>query len=392
MTVRTRREPLRSHRQIVALKPQDTAYRRRCGENLYIVVQPSGSRYFILRLQRDGRSTDRGLGSFDVVPLSEARQRAHEIMRAVRRGELLRPPKKAKIPTFRQAAARVAAAATWRGTRTADGRRAALARYCGGIMDLPVDQITRADVLAILTPMWRAKPKMATQVRGWVRAALAWAQAHEFVSSNAAGEAINAALPTNARAVARHYAAVPHADAAAALAAVERGAAGAPVRAALRFIALAACRTGEARLATWNEIDFTARVWTIPAARTKAGRPHRVPLSDTALAVLERMRPFEGPGGVIFPSRRGRALSPPTLLAAWRASGAAGTLHGLRSAFRDWAADAGHPRDVAEASLAHVVGGTEGAYLRSDLLERRRALMADWADYVVPDMKQSGTT
>ena len=381
MTARTRLEPLRTHRQIVALKPREKPYRRRCGENLYIVVEPSGRRSFVLRVQRDGRSTDRGLGSFDVVPLSEARQRAHEIMRAVRRGELLRPPK-AKIPTFRQAAARVAAAATWRGTRTADGRRAALVRYCASILDRPVDQITRADVLDILTPIWRSKPKMATQVRGWIRAALAWAEAHEHVTNNPAGEAINAALPTNARAVARHYAAVPHADAAAALAAVERGAAGAPVRAALRFIALAACRTGEARLATWNEIDFTARVWTIPAARTKAGRPHRVPLSDAALAVLESMRPFEGPGGVIFPSRRGRELSPPTLLAAWRASGAAGTLHGLRSSFRDWAGDMGHPRDVAEAALAHVVGGTEGAYLRSDLLERRRVLMSAWADYI----------
>ena len=384
----TRLEPLRTHRQIVALTPREKPYRRRCGENLYCVVQPSGARYFVLRVQRDGRSTDRGLGSFPAVPLRLARERAREMIWAVRRGELLRPA----VPTFRAAAAKVAAAATWRGTRTADGRRAALDRYCASIMDLPVDRIDRAAVLAILSPIWKSKPKMATQVRGWVRASLAWAEAHEFVSSNPAGEAINAALPTNARAVARHYAAVPHADAAAALAAVERGAAGAPVRAALRFIALAACRTGEARLATWNEIDFTARVWTIPAARTKAGRPHRVPLSDAALAILERMRPFEGPGGVIFPSRRGRELSPPTLLAAWRASGAAGTLHGLRSAFRDWAADAGHPRDVAEASLAHVVGGTEGAYLRSDLLERRRALMADWADYVVPDMKQSGTT
>ena len=149
---------------------------------------------------------------------------------------------------------------------------------------------------------------------------------------------------------------------------------------------LTAARGGEVRGATWEEIDEGAREWRIPAARMKAGAEHRVPLSDAAMAVLEQARPLSDGTGLIFPSpaKRGEPLSDMTFTKIMRGTGLAdrGTMHGFRSSFRDWAADHGIAREIAEAALAHVVGGVEGAYLRSDLFARRRTVMQAWADYL----------
>ena len=156
----------------------------------------------------------------------------------------------------------------------------------------------------------------------------------------------------------------------------------------LRFLILTAARSGEARGATWAEMDAEAREWRIPGERMKGGGAHRVPLSDAALAVLEQARALDDGSGLIFPSplRAGHPLSDMSLTKLLRDRGLAdrATVHGFRSAFRDWCAETGRPRELAEAALAHVVGGVEGAYFRSDLLERRRALMDEWAAFLEP--------
>ena len=148
---------------------------------------------------------------------------------------------------------------------------------------------------------------------------------------------------------------------------------------ALKFVVLTACRSGEVRLAEWSEIDLASATWTLPGSRMKSGAEHRVPLSDAALEVLEQARPLSGGRDLVFPSPRSpnRALSDMSLTKVLRTTGLAErtVVHGLRSTFRDWCADTGKPRELAEAALAHTVGGVEGAYFRSDVFDRRRALM-----------------
>ena len=291
-----------------------TPGRYRADQTLYLIVEPSGSRHWVQRLVVNGKRRDLGLGSYPWTSLAEARERAYENRKVARQGG--DPvPRPARVPTFRQAAARVEAASQWRGERTAANRRAAFAQYCSGILDSRVDQIDRRQVLAILSPIWTTKRATARNLRSWLRGVFSWAQAHEFVSVNVAGETISGALPRNGG-TREHHAAVPYADVAAVLEAIERGTSALPVRACLRFVVLTAARSGEVRMATWNEIDLEARTWRVPASRMKAGAEHRVPLSDAALAVLESVRPLRSPSNLIFPSGRDRVLAPSSLLKA----------------------------------------------------------------------------
>ena len=183
-----------------------------------------------------------------------------------------------------------------------------------------------------------------------------------------------------------HFRALPYREVAGALDTVEASGASMAAKLCLRFVVLTASRSGEARAATWAEIDMDAREWRIPAERMKGGVEHRVPLSDAAVAVLEQARMLDDESGVVFPSpmKLGRPLSDMTLTKVLRDTGLAErcTVHGFRSSFRDWCAETGKPREIAEAALAHTVGGVEGAYFRSDLYQRRRRLMDSWAGYL----------
>ena len=214
---------------------------------------------------------------------------------------------------------------------------------------------------------------------------LRWCWAHGYVEQNVAGEGIEGALPAMP-AVKAHFRALPYREVAAALETVDGSKASKAAKLCLRFLILTAARSGEARGATWVEVDSEAREWRIPGERMKGGAGHRVPLSDAALVVLERARALDDGSGLIFPSplRPGRPLSPMTLTKILRDRGLAewATVHGFRSTFRDWCAETGKPREIAEAALAHTVGGVEGAYFRSDLLARRRVLMDQWAGFL----------
>ncbi len=172
------------------------------------------------------------------------------------------------------------------------------------------------------------------------------------------------------------------------LQAVEASGASSTVRLALQFLIFTAARSGEVRGTVWPEIDTGKRVWKIPGERMKAGAEHRVPLSAPAMRIIKRAKKLHKGGELVFPSpiRRDCPISDATLSKLLRSTGIAGqaTVHGFRSTFRDWCADTGKPRELAEAALAHTVGGVEGAYFRSDLFERRRELMDDWAEYLAP--------
>ena len=364
------------------------------GGTLYLAVAKGGSKSWVQRVTIDGKRRDIGLGGYPYVGLAAARQKAMDNRTAIAAGRNpIAEKRRSSIPTFAVAARRTHAMLKprWRNDKHADSWMQTLERHAfPALGGLSVDRIERADVLALLTPIWGTRPETARRVRQRIRAVLRWAWAHGFITENVAGEAIDGALPAMP-AVKAHLRALPYRDVAAALDTVEASRASLSAKACLRFVVLTACRSGEARLANWDEIYFEAREWRIPGSRMKAGIEHRVPLSDTALAVLERVRSLRDESDLIFPSpaRPRRPMSDMTLTKVMRDTGLAAraTVHGFRSSFRTWASEqTDAPHAVMELSLAHTVGtAVEQAYARSDLLARRRKLMQQWADFLSAD-------
>ena len=298
--------------------------------------------------------------------------------------------RRAKVPTFRQAAEAVyeANTARWRNGKHTKSWWQTIERHAMPLLgDTPVDAITRIDVLGVLTPIWTKRPETARRVRQRIRTVLRYGMAHGWIESNPAGEAIDGALPPMPKLKA-HLRALPYAEVPAALATVESSQASMAAKFCLRFLILTAARSGEARGATWSEIDYEAREWLIPGSRMKAGQPHRVPLTDAALAVLAEAATLEDGSGLCFPSpvRPGKPISDMTLTKILRSTGLAdrATVHGFRSTFRDWASEnTAAPHAVMELSLAHAVGSSvEQAYARSDLIAKRRTLMEQWSAFV----------
>ena len=359
------------------------------GGTLYLSVAPGGSKSWVQRLTVDGRRRDIGLGGFPLVSLAEARDKAFDNRRRARAGgDPLAEKHKARVPTFREAALKVfeASKPRWRNAYHIKNWLPILDRHAmPHIGDMPVDRIGREDVLRILTPLWGTRMETARRVRQRVRTVLRWAQAHGFVTENVAGEGIDGALPLMPR-VKQHLRALPYKEVPDALRIVEESGASLAAKLCFRLTVLTAARSGEARGAAWSEIDFDTREWRIPGTRMKSGTEHRVPLSDAALAVLEQARMLKDGSDLVFPSpvKKGCPLSNMAMTKMLRdlrlASRA--TVHGFRSGFRDWCAETNKPRELAEAALAHTVGGVEAAYFRSDLIERRRRLMSQWADFV----------
>ena len=305
-------------------------------------------------------------------------------------GDPVAEKRKAAMPLFRDAAEKVLAAnrAGWRGKDAVRAWRSCMDIYVlPRIGDMRVNHVGREQVLAILVPLYADKPESARKCRIRLKAVFSWCQSHGFIEGNPADAGIDGALPRKTAAK-EHLKALHHKGVADTLLKIrDADGCGLAPRYCLEFLILTATRSAEARGATWNEIDLDARTWTIPAERMKSGREHRIPLSGAALAVLEQARALDDGSGLIFPAARkagavidGNAMR--RVLTSIGLKGAA-TIHGYRSSFRDWAADSGKDRELAESALAHVVGGTEGAYFRSDMMDRRRELMEQWAAYVV---------
>ena len=356
------------------------------GQGLYLYVQSSGARSWVQRLVVHGRRRDIGLGSVALVPLADAREKALVYRRLAREGgdPLAEKRRMESMPTFADAALRVLEQkrAGWREGRHPQSWWTSLERYAfPRIGARPVSEVTSAEVLDVLTPIWHVKAQTARRVRERIRAVLEWAVAMELRSDNPC-DRIRPVLGPQQAAV-EHMRALPHQDVPAAIARVRASRAADVARLALEFLVLTAARWGEVRGAEWVEIDDRGAVWTIPAVRMKAKRPHRVPLPGRAVEILDAARGL-GDGPLVFPGRAGSPLSEKRLRRLLQRQNIAAVPHGFRSTFRDWAAEeTEHRREVIEAALAHVVTNkVEAAYARSDLFERRRQLMDEWAAYL----------
>ena len=314
-----------------------------------------------------------------------AREKALANARAIAEG---RDPRRCmqRVPTFAQANETVIAihAKHWKSERTEGQWRASMRDYVlPRLARKRVDAVTTADVMAVLLPIWSTKRVTAGRVRQRIGAVMKWAVAQGYRDDNPAGDAISAALP-KAAVRKQHMRALPHAEVAAALARVRSSGAYPGAMLAFEFLVLTAARSGEVRNARWEQIDRAGAVWTIPAERMKTGREHRVPLSPRALEVLDGAAELFDGAGLVFPSPTGRVLNHAALTNLLHGLGIDAVAHGFRSSFRDWAAECTDaPREVCELALAHVNSDrVEAAYRRSDLFDRRRVLMNDWAVYV----------
>ena len=356
------------------------------GGTLFVRVAPGGSKQWVQRLTVKGRRRDIGLGGYPLVSMADAREAAFNNRKLARAGDdPIAERNKAQVPTFREAANSTyeTLRPRWRSDKGAANWKQQLERHAmRRLGPLSVDTIGREEILRVLTPIWTAKPETARRVRRCIKATLQWAVSSGHAEVNMAGDVLDGALPRQPS-VRAHLRALPNRDVPQALDTIGDATTGAL---ALRFVILTAARSGEVRMATWGEIDLERREWRVPGERMKAGREHRVPLTDAALDVLRQARVLDDGSGLVFPSpvRRGRPLSGVTLTKVLRDNDLAerATVHGFRSSFRDWCAETGKAREVAEAALAHAVKGVEGAYFRSDLFDRRRRLMDSWAAFV----------
>ena len=358
------------------------------GNGLYLFVQSSGTRSWIQRLVIRGRRRELGLGSVALVSLAEAREKALANRKLAREGgdPLAEKRRSRGMPSFAEAAATVIEQkrAGWRDPRQALQWMSSLRRYAfPSIGDMAVSDVTSADVLEILTPIWHVKAALARNIQWRIRAVLEWAVAMEYRADNPC-DRIGPVLGPQYD-VTKHLQALPHREVAGAIETVRVSEAEPVVALVFEFLVLTAARWSEVRLAKWAEIDRTERAWTVPATRMKTRREHRVPLSGRAMEVLEEARTL-GDGGspLVFALPDGRPIFDKRLRRLLRKLEIAAVPHGFRSSFRDWAAEkTDHPREVVEAALAHVVHNkVEAAYRRSDLFERRRRLMNDWAAYL----------
>lgn len=361
----------------------------RADDTLYLRVRPSGRKHWIQRIVIEGRRTDLGLGSVEFVSLDEARRIALDNRAKIRNGDNpITDNRKVLMPTFGIAATKTHASLkpTWKNKQHSVSWMQVVQKHAFPVLEnLPVDTITQRHVLDVLEPIWNKQPETARRVRQRIRAVLRWCQSKEYVTHNVADERIDGALPAMPK-VKEHHKALPYRDVPEAVRVISSRVSSA--RLCLRFLILTAVRSNEAREATWDEIDRETRTWNIPAERMKGGKPHRVPLSESALVVLDDAEHLRDGSDLIFPSvtKSRHPMTPDNLMKVWRKTGVAKdtTVHGFRTSFRTWAAEQTDiPREVLELALAHNLGSAvEQAYSRSDLLEKRVRLMDHWAEFL----------
>ncbi len=367
------------------------------GGGLYVQVSPALTKSWIFRFRWGPKQREMGLGSLDLVSLAEARQKAYLARKQVADGidpiAVKRSDKTARILatlgtiTFDAAVKSYIEAHgdTWKNAKHRGQWETTLRTYASPVIGLlPVGLIQLEHVLRILEPIWKTKNETASRLRGRIESVLDWCRVRKYRSGENPARwkgHLDHLLPApNKVQKVVHHRALPIDDMPAFMRDL-RSREGTAAR-ALEFAILNASRSGEVRGALWSEIDLKAGVWVIPAERMKAGVQHRVPLSQPALDLLSQQPRFED-SELVFPAPRGGVLSDMTLTAVTRRMEVDAVPHGFRSTFRDWCAErTNFPRDLAETALAHKVESkVEAAYLRSDVLEKRRALMQAWADF-----------
>ena len=373
------------------------------GGGLYLAASAGGRRRWIWQFQWHGRTREMGLGSATAVSLKDARDE-RDRWRAVLQGgrdpiaeRAARVQAARPIPTFGECADALIAAREpeWRNGKHAAQWKMTLQVYAKPLRALPVNQVATADILAVLKPIWLTKSETATRIRSRIEIVLDFARVAGHIPENTANPArwrghLQLMLSKRTMLSRGHHAALPYVEMPAFMADL-RGRAGMSAL-ALEFTILTAARSGEVLGARKEEIDLKERLWTVPAERMKAGRVHRVPLSNAAVMVVEQAMVISE-GVHLFPgSKRGKPLSNMALEMVIRRMGRDDiTTHGMRSSFRDWVGDrTAFPREVAEAALAHVVGDkAEQAYRRNDALDKRRNLMETWATFCAPQSNAS---
>jgi integrase len=378
------------------------------GDNLYLRVDPKGHKRFghgggggrswICRVTIDGKKRDFGIGSVRRVSLAKARKKANRICEQVEDGIDPKAKKDAekqqrrleaqRAVTFQQVADRyiTSHAAGWRGNGSEEQWRQSLKDHVFPVIgDLPVAAIDTGLVMQVLDPIWRTRTETPNRIRGRIENILSYAKTiglRDGANPGAWRENLKHLLPSPKRVKqAKRHAALPYQDMPAFMAALRKDTS-IPAR-ALEFAISTAARVGEALGAKWSEVDLKQRVWVIPPERMKTGREHRVPLSDAALAVLDSMSDIRT-SDFIFPGTRdGARLFSAAVRRVLARIQPNLTVHGMRSTFSSWAAErTNYASEIRELCLAHQIGSAvERAYQRSDLFDRRRRLMADWAAF-----------
>ena len=356
------------------------------GGNLYLNVTATGARSWVLLYKLGGRQREMGLGSARDVPLARARELAASYRQALAGGrDPLMVRNAGKRITFGEASDQYidAMSSQWRNPKHVAQWRMTLREYAGPIRAIPVDAVTTEDVLGVLKPIWTTKPETAGRVRGRIERVLDWAAVKKLRSGENPARwrgHLDHLLPKRQR-LSRHHRAMPIDD----VPVFMERLAEAPGLAArgLGFLILTAARSNEVLGARWPEIDFARRLWTIPAARMKATREHRVPLPDRAVAILREMAAARQSEFVFQGDKPKRPLSTMAFAMLLRRMGVDATTHGFRSSFKDWATErTSFPHELSEMALAHAIKDkTEAAYRRGDLLEKRRQLMTAWARF-----------
>ena len=372
------------------------------GHGLFLRVQPNGARQWVQRITIRGKRCELGLGNPALVSLAEAREKAlHNRKLAVAGGDPMQAKREAQaVLTFEQAARKVHALhlPTWRNAKHGAQFIRTLETYAfPRLGKLKVADVTTADVLAVLSPIWTDKPETAGRVKQRIGTVMKWAVAQGWRQDNPA-LSITQALPKRDKSKTEHRKALTYPEVSDCLKVVEASGAGLATKLAFEFLVLTATRSGETREAVWSEIDFgkpakggepaSGAIWAIPAARMKAKRDHRVPLCARAVAILRAAQALGNGTGLVFPGTKpGRPISDMTLSKLVKELGFEADIHGFRTSFRTWAQERTNtPREVAEAALAHTIRDkSEAAYARSDLFDKRRTLMEGWAAYLAQE-------
>jgi integrase len=377
------------------------------GRGLRLEIKGPSSASWVTRYQIDGVTRYMGLGSAFDFTLAEARERNRKLarqkiadgtdpVRARRAERTAKLAANAKTMTFAEACRRFLEqhSAKWESAKHRAQWQSTLTTYAMPILGaLSVSEIDVPLVLKVLEqpvqaalgypagPLWQARCETANRLRGRIEAVLDWAKArgHRSGDNPAAWQIIGKVLP--ARGAQRHHAALPYRDVPAFMQGLQAQSGVAPK--ALQFLIYTAARSQEVLKARWDEIDLDAGVWTIAADRMKARKPHRVPLAPEVVALLRSLYVEADNDFVFIGARAAKPLAHTALALVLSRMGLNATVHGFRSAFRDWAGEAtAYPHDICEAALAHVRGDKSvQAYARGDLFEKRRALMGSWAKF-----------
>ena len=372
----------------IAVKNLKTPGRYPDGNCLYLEVDTTGAKRWLLRVVVHGRRRDIGLGSISHTSLADVRQIAGELRATARNGgdPLTVRPRAQKGSTFKAVAKRVYEEhkPTWKNEKHRYQWLRTVEVWAFPVIgDQPIATIGRPDVLRVLNPVWLKQPETARRLRQRLKFIFDWAKAHNLRTGDNPVEGVDKVLPRQTDEV-EHMRALAIDEVPAFIGKLRKRDADAVTKLAFEFLILTAARTGEAINAKWTEIDLEAKTWTVPKDRMKAGVEHVVPLSDRCITILNELRKLTDGKPLLFPARSGdKPISNMAFLMLLRRMKLEITAHGFRSTFRDWASErTGFPSEVVEMALAHTIANkVEAAYRRGNLLEKRRELMATWADF-----------